>query len=31
MLDDAFKLSLDVVFPALKADALPSRDCFDAD
>ena len=26
MIDDAFKLTLDVVFPPLKGDALPDRD-----
>lgn len=26
MIDDAFKLTLDVLFPALKGDALPDRD-----
>jgi hypothetical protein len=29
MLDDAFKLTLDVVFPPLKGDALPDRDALD--
>jgi hypothetical protein len=29
MLDDAFKLTLDVVFPPLKGDALPERDALD--
>lgn len=26
MLDDAFKITLDVVYPPLKGDALPERD-----
>ena len=31
MLDDAFKLTLDVVFPPLKGNALPDRDALDID